>query len=85
MTATLQEIHKNPEILDRAIAARENLEILSHGQPAATLVPIVGISREDARAAIVKMFANPQWEFDVGTPLNRDERNSRGTYDRPSI
>jgi hypothetical protein len=47
MTATLQEIHLNPEILDRAIAARENLDIASGGKPAATLVPVVRLSRED--------------------------------------
>ena len=78
MTATLQEIHKNPEILDRAIAAKENLEILSHGQPAATLIPVIRISREEARASMTKLFANPEWEFAVGTPLTRDQRNSRG-------
>lgn len=78
MTATLQEIHKNPEILDRAIAAKENLEILAHGKPAATLVPIVRLSPEEARTSMMKMFANPEWKFELGALLNREERNSRG-------
>ena len=78
MTATLQEIHKNPEILDRAIAAKENLEIFAHGEHAATLAPVVRFSREEARGSMAKMFANPQWQFVVGTPMSRDERNSRG-------
>jgi hypothetical protein len=78
MTATLQEIHLNPEILDRAIAAKENLDITSEGKTAATLVPVSGFSREDARRVMGKWFTNPQWQFAVGTPLNREERNSRG-------
>jgi len=78
MTATLQEIHNNPEILDRAIAAKENLEIFAHGERAATLIPIVRFSRENAQKAMAEAFANPQWQFAVGTPMNRDERNSRG-------
>jgi hypothetical protein len=78
MTATLQEIHSNPEILDRAIAAKENLDITSGGKPAATLVPVVALSRDDARKRMGQLFANPGWEFTVGTPLSRDERNSRG-------
>jgi hypothetical protein len=78
MTATLQEIHLNPEILDRAIAARENLDITSGGKPAATLVPVVHLSRKDACEIMRKLFANPQWQFAVGTPMSREERNSRG-------
>jgi antitoxin (DNA-binding transcriptional repressor) of toxin-antitoxin stability system len=78
MTATLQEIHLNREILDQAIAAKETLEILAHGEPAATLVPIVRFSQDEARKAMARMFANPEWRFSVGTPMNREERNSRG-------
>jgi hypothetical protein len=78
MTTTLQEIHKNPELLDRAIAAKENLDIFSDGQRAATLIPIVQFSREEARNTMAEMFTNPQWQFVVGHPMSRDERNSRG-------
>jgi hypothetical protein len=78
VTATLQDIHKDPAILDRAIAAREKLEIISRGQLTATLVPVVEFSQEQARQAMKKMFTNPAWQFAVGTPMNRDERNSRG-------
>jgi hypothetical protein len=78
MIATLQQIHENPNILDDAIAAKENLQIIAHGEPAATLIPIVRFSRNDARKAMAEMFNNPHWQFSVGTPMNRDERNSRG-------
>lgn len=78
MTATLQEIHSNPEILDRAIAAQENLDITSEGKPAATLVPVVRPSRESARETMAQLFADPQWQFAAGTPMSREERNSRG-------
>jgi hypothetical protein len=78
MTATLQEIHNNPEILDRAIAAKQNLEIFAHGEHAATLAPVIRFSLDEARSSMAKMFANPQWQFAVGTPMSRDERNSRG-------
>jgi hypothetical protein len=78
MTATLQEIHLDPEILDRAIAAQENLDITSGGKPAATLVPVARLSREDACGIMRELFANPQWQFAVGTPMGREERNSRG-------
>jgi hypothetical protein len=39
MTATLDEIHRDPAILDRAIERRETLEILHLGQLAAEVVP----------------------------------------------
>ena len=58
-------MHLNPEILDRAIAARENLDITSEGKPAATLVPVVRLSREDACGIMQKLFANPLWQFAV--------------------
>ena len=78
MTATLQEIHKNPEILDRAIAGKQNLEIFVRGEHAATLAPVIRASPEDSRRSMARMFANPDWQFAVGTPMSRDERNSRG-------
>jgi hypothetical protein len=79
VTATLQQIHKDPTILDRAIAAKVNLEITSRGQLIATMVPVFEFSQEEeARHAMKKMFANPTWQFEIGTPMNRDERNLRG-------
>jgi hypothetical protein len=42
------------------------------------LAPVLRFSREEARGSMAKMFANPQWQFVVGTPMTRDERNSRG-------
>jgi hypothetical protein len=39
MTATLEEIHRDPAILDRAIARGEPLEIIAAGAVAATVVP----------------------------------------------
>ena len=39
MTATLDEIHRDPAILDRAIAQREPLDIVAAGEVTATLVP----------------------------------------------
>jgi hypothetical protein len=69
MTARLREIHNDPQILDRAIAARENLEIVSQGSIAATLIPAVVSSREDARKTMREMFASPamaihSWDSD---------------------
>ena len=39
MTASLEEIHRDPAILDRAIAQQETLEITHGGAVAATLLP----------------------------------------------
>ncbi len=39
MTATLEQIHKDPSILDRAIHQREQLEIIADGIIAATFTP----------------------------------------------
>lgn len=36
---TLEEIHRDPAILDRALKARETVEIRDHGKLAGTLVP----------------------------------------------
>ncbi|MEI9897509.1 MAG: hypothetical protein WDN28_27545 [Chthoniobacter sp.] len=37
MTTTLEDIHRDPAILDRAISRRERLDILAAGEVAATL------------------------------------------------
>ena len=78
MTTTLEEIHDDPAILDRAIARRERLDILAKGEIAATLLPRSVMGVEDARRTMAERFSAPDWEFAVGTPMNRDERNSRG-------
>jgi hypothetical protein len=78
MTATLQEIHRDPAILDRAISRRERLDILTDGELAATLMPAMALSVEEARRVMRERFAAPDWEFSVGTPMSRDERNARG-------
>jgi hypothetical protein len=78
MTTTLEEIHRDPAILDRAISSREPLDILDGGEIAATLLPRVAVSTDEARRVMQARFAIPDWEFTVGTPLTRDERNSRG-------
>ena len=78
MTATLEEIHRDPAILDRAISRRETLDIVADGEVTATLLPKAAISVADARRVMQARFAAPDWEFTVGTPMSRDERNARG-------
>ena len=78
MTATLDQIHRDPAILDRAIESREALDIVSHGRVAATLTPKAAGEIEEARRIMTERFSAPDWSFAVGAPLNRDERNSRG-------
>lgn len=78
MTTTLEEIHRDPAILDRAILRREPLDILADGEVTATLLPKVAVSVADARRVMQARFAAPDWEFTVGAPMNRDERNARG-------
>lgn len=77
MITTLDEIHRDPAILDRAIARRERLDILSEGELAATLLPKLPLAVEEARRVMRERFAAPDWEFAMGTPMNRDERNAR--------
>jgi hypothetical protein len=79
MTTTLEDIHRDPAILDRAISRREELDIMANGEVAATLLPKIRLSVEEARKARQKRFAAPDWEFAPGTPMmSRDERNARG-------
>jgi hypothetical protein len=77
MTVTLAQIHEDPAILDRAIASQETLEILSCGEVAATLMPRRVSAMEQARQEMARRFAAPDWNFAVGTPLTREERNAR--------
>ena len=78
MTTTLEEIHRDPAILDRAISRRERLDILAAGEVTATLLPKAALDAEAARRVMHERFAAPDWEFSAGTPLSRDERNARG-------
>jgi hypothetical protein len=78
MTATLEEIHHDPAILDRAISRREPLDILADGQVTATLLPKVALSVAEARRVMQARFAAPDWEFTAGARMTRDERNARG-------
>lgn len=78
MTTTLEEIHRDPSILDRAISRRERLDIVTEGEVAATLWPKEAPSIDEARRIMQERFAAPDWQFAVGQPMNRDERNARG-------
>lgn len=78
MTATLDQIHRDPAILDRAIENREALDIVSHGRVAATLMPTAVTEVEEARRVMAERFAACDWNFSVSVPMNRDERNARG-------
>ena len=77
MTTTLEEIHRDPAILDRAISRRETLDIVAGGEVTATLLPKAASSVEDARRVMQARFAAPDWEFSAGAPMSRDERNAR--------
>jgi hypothetical protein len=78
MTTTLEEINRDPAILDRAIARRECLDIVAAGEVAATFVPKSAMAVENARRIMSERFAALDWDFAVGAPMNRDERNARG-------
>jgi hypothetical protein len=78
MTATLEQIHLNPALIDLAIARRERLDILSGDSVKATLLPNEALSSEDARRVMRERFALPDWDFANDAQLTRDERNSRG-------
>jgi hypothetical protein len=77
MTATLDEIHLDPRILDKAIARRESLDIIDEGRVAATLVPVSKVSVDDARRIMTERFAAPDWDFSLAQTMSRDERNAR--------
>ena len=77
MTATLEQIHLDPWIIDRAIERNEPLEIVSDGVVVATVIPKVPTFIEDARRVMAARFVAQDWKFPVGAPMSRDERNSR--------
>jgi hypothetical protein len=77
MTATLDEIHRDPAILDRAIQAQAELEIIKSGRVAARFLPQPTLTIEEARELMRVRFASPDWTFEVGEPMSREERNAR--------
>jgi hypothetical protein len=78
VTTTLEDIHPDPTILDRAISLRERLDIVAEGQIAATVWPRVTPTIEEARRLMHERFAASNWQFSVHQPMSRDERNARG-------
>lgn len=66
MTATLEEIHRDPEILDRAIANRESLEIIAAGVVAATMIPRAKPAEPDFVARARRIWG----ETPAGKPLS---------------
>jgi len=79
MTATLDEIHLDPSILDKAIAQRESLDIFDDGRVAATLVPKSKASVDEARRIMTERFAAPDWDFSLAQTMK-----FRGDLRRPS-
>jgi antitoxin (DNA-binding transcriptional repressor) of toxin-antitoxin stability system len=74
MTATLDDIHRDPGILDQAIARGERLEILTNGEVAATLVPIPKAAEPDFLARAKRIWG----DLPPGTPLSEIVAASRG-------
>jgi hypothetical protein len=63
MTATLEEIHRDPTILDRAIEQHETLEITNGGKVTAMLLPRVYRKNPDFVARAKEIWGeNPPGE-----------------------
>ena len=74
MTATLDDIHRDPAILDQAIARGEPLEIVSNGAVTATLVPTAKTIEPDFVARAKRIWG----ERPPGAPLSEIVSASRG-------
>ena len=74
MTATLDDIHRDPAILDQAIARGESLEIFNHGAVAASLVPSAKPVEPDFLARAKRIWG----ERPPGAPLSEIVSASRG-------
>ena len=74
MTATLNDIHRDPAILDQAIARGESLEIVNNGAVMATLVPKAKTTEPDFIARAKRIWG----ERPLGTPLSEIISASRG-------
>ena len=66
MTATLEDIHRDPAILDRAIARHEALEIVANGTVEATMVPHGARAEPDFLARARRIWG----EQPAGKPLS---------------
>ena len=66
MTATLEEIHRDPAILDRAITRGESLEIVAAGVVAATMVPRAKPAEPDFVARAQRIWGDAP----AGKPLS---------------
>ena len=73
MTTTLEEIHRDPGILDRAIAHRESLDIVADGEVTATLVPKARVPEPDFVARAKRIWG----EVPPGKPLSELVSDSR--------
>jgi hypothetical protein len=73
MTATLEDIHRDPGILDRAIAQSEPLEIFADGVLAATLTPKRRSAEPDFLARAKRIWG----EQPAGAPLSEVVAKSR--------
>ena len=74
MTATLDDIHRDPAILDQAIARGESIEIFQNGTVTATLVPRAKPAEPDFLARAKRIWG----ERPAGTPLSEIVSASRG-------
>ena len=74
MTATLDDIHRDPAILDQAIARGESLEIVSNGAVTATLIPKAKTTEPDFVARAKRIWG----EHPPGAPLSEIVSVSRG-------
>ena len=73
MTATLNDIHRDPAILDQAIARGEWLEIFDNGAVTATLVPKARPAEPDFLARAKRI----RGERPSGAPLSEIVSASR--------
>ena len=74
MTATLDDIHRDPAILDQAIARGERLEIVHNGALTATLVPETKPAEPDFLARAKRIWGG----HPPGAPLSEIVAASRG-------
>ena len=74
MTATLNDIHRDPAIFDQAIARGEPLKIINNGAVTATLVPKAKPVEPDFLARAKRIWG----ERPTGVPLSEIVRASRG-------
>ena len=74
MTATLDDIHRDPAILDQAIARGEPLEIFNNGAVTATLIPAVKPAEPDFIARAKRIWG----EHPPGVPLSEIVSTGRG-------